>query len=148
MTLEQWLDNSWLTKIKPSAYQVRNLLALAEREMADASLDGISDDGKFDHGYSAVRSLCQAALHAAGFDVPKGGRQHERVIESVRFTLGDDWAADADFFDQCRRMRHKTLYEGTGIASPKDASDLLSAAKKLRRAVDAWLKKNHPKLLK
>lgn len=146
MTLEQWLSNSWLNKITPTAYEVRNLLAIAEREIADASIKQISNDGRFSHAYNAVRALCEIALHASGFAVPKGQRQHERLLESIKFTLGEQWADEADYFDQCRRMRHKAHYDGTGLASSKDALELLQAAEKLLADVRRWLTVNHPTL--
>ncbi len=147
MTLEQWLDNSWIRRSAPSRSDLKGLLDIADRDITDASLDGISSDGRFNHAYNAVRALCQAALLASGFVVPKGGRQHERVIESLRFTLGSDWSKDSDYFDQCRRMRHKSSYEGTGIAQDTDADELLAAAKRLRESLDVWLATRHPDLV-
>ena len=147
MTLQQWLDNSWIREAERSRQETRSLLGIAEREIADASLEGISGDGRFNHAYNAVRTLCQVALLACGFSVPKGGRQHERVIESLKFTLGQEWSEEADYFDLCRRMRHKSSYEGTGIAQSKDADDLLAAARKLYQAIEVWLATKHPDLV-
>ncbi len=77
MSLPQWLANSWIRKTARSAEHVGDLLAIADRQIADAGLAGISADGRFTHAYDAVRTLCEIALHAAGFGVPKGERQHE-----------------------------------------------------------------------
>ena len=147
MTLDKWLEHSWVAKTEPSRAEVANLLSISKREIADAALEGMSADGTFDHAYSAVRTLCHVALHASGFNVPKGARQHERVIESLKFTLGDDWVEDVDYFDRCRRMRHKSLYDSAGIAKPDDAKELLASAKWLHQAVEDWLATNHPQLM-
>ena len=147
MSLQQWLDNAWVIQVEASGQDVANLVAIARREIADASLEGISTDGRFVHAYDAVRSLCEAALHASGFRVPKGGRKHERDIESLKFTLGGRWANEVDFFDRCRRSRHKTLYERIGLVQQKDADDLLQAAKELLAAVETWLQSHHPALV-
>ncbi len=147
MSLQQWLENAWITASRPSAQEVGNLLAIAERDTADASLEGMSADGRFDHAYSAIRTLCQVALHASGYAVPKGGRQHERVIESLKFTLGANWADQVDYFDRCRRLRHKSLYEKAGVVRGPDADALLEAAARLLSEVRAWLRANHPKML-
>lgn len=147
MTLQQWVSNGWLIQTEPTPEETRNAIQIAERELADASLDGISPDGRFEHAYNAVRSLCHAALHANGFQVPKGQRQHERVIESLKYTLGPDWSDDVDFFDQCRRMRHKSMYDTVGIARYEDATELAEAGRKLETAVKKWLADNRPHLL-
>ena len=146
MSLPQWLENSWIREITPSRQCVADLLAVAEREIRDASLPGMSIDGKFDHSYDAVRSLCELALHAEGYTIPKGGRKHERAIESLSFTLGEDWTEQVDFLDQCRRLRHKTMYERCGVVQEKDANDLLSVARELSDDIQAWLKKHHADL--
>jgi len=147
MSLQQWLENAWIIPIEPSAQVVGDLLAIADREIRDASLEGMSPDGRFDHAYDAIRSLCEVALHSCGYTVPKGGRKHERAIESLKFTFGNEWAEDVDFFDRCRRRRHQSIYERAGVAQPRDADDLLGAAKRLREEVREWLKRNHPNLV-
>ena len=146
MSLKQWLDNSWIQKVGPSQAGVENLLEIAGRQIADGSLQGMSPDGTFDHAYDAVRSLCELALHACGYQVPKGPGKHQRLIESLKFTLGGEWADGADFFDRCRRQRHKSKYERSGIAQQSDADDLLREAQRLLAAVKEWLKRNHPDL--
>lgn len=147
MSLQQWLRNSWLRKIERSALEIANSLAIAEREISDGSLEGISPDGRFEHAYNAIRALCEVALHAEGFVVPKGQRPHERVIESLKFTLGEGYSDDVDFFDRSRRRRHQTTYDQPGTIQQRDADELLDAAKKLDTNVRSWLERNHPDLL-
>ena len=146
MSLQQWLDNAWIREAERSPQVVANLLAVAQREVADASLPGMSADGKFEHAYDAIRSLSELALRAAGFAVPKGGSKHERLIQSLAFTLGDEVAVDVDFFDRCRRKRHVVTYERTGAVQQGDADDLLEAAKTLLDRVKRWLQDKHPDL--
>ncbi len=147
MSLEQWHNNGWVHLAEPSTQAVAALLAIAARELADGALTGMSADGRFDHAYAAVRALCQAALRANGYAVPKGGREHERVIESLKFTLGGAWADEADYFDRCRRRRHQSMYEASGVSGVADADDLLERAKRLQRATIAWLKSAHADLV-
>ena len=147
MSLQQWLENSWLIEAERSAQEIANRLRIADRELADASLEGLSPDGRFEHAYAAVRTLCQVALHAAGYTVPKGQRQHERSIESLKLTLGGPWTEHADYFDVCRRQRHQSMYEKCGVTQSKDADELLETARELRGAVQEWLQRNHADLL-
>lgn len=146
MSLQQWLENSWIRRVDSSPQEINGLLRIAEREVADARLTDISCDGRFEHAYNAVRSLAQLALHASGFLVPKGQRQHERTIESLKYTLGPDWADETDYFDQCRRLRNKSLYDRSGMVQQRGADDLLAGAEKLLAAVRTWLEEDHPNM--
>ncbi len=148
MSLQQWLENSWISQVEPATKaEAAGLLAIADREIADASLDGISPDGRFALAYNAVRALGQLALRAAGFIVTKGMRQHERTIESLKFTLGGGWTDEVDYLDQCRRLRNKSQYDRSGQMQQRDADDLLASAVKLRTSVLKWLEENHPALI-
>jgi len=147
MSLQQWLDNSWIKRTEPSPEEVADLLDIAGREIRDGLVKGLSPDGRFSHAYNAVRLLCEVALHAEGYTVPKGGREHERTIESLKLTLGGDWGVQADYFDRCRRQRHQSLYERSGVSREEDANEWLDAAIKLNTAVRDWLKHRHPELV-
>jgi hypothetical protein len=147
MSLQQWLDNAWIKRVRPSGHVVESLLAIAEREIGDASLEGISVDGRFDHSYDAIRSLCEVALHASGYEVPRGGRKHERVIESLKFTVDGPWTDEVDLFDRSRRLRHQSIYERIGVVQQQDADDLLRTARRLLEGTREWLDKQHPELV-
>lgn len=147
MSLQQWHENGWIRQTKRSGVEVSNQLQLAQREIADGSGADISSDGRFLHAYSAVRTLCQVALHAAGYAVAKGESGHQRAIESLKFTLGGKWNDEADHFDQCRRMRHRLAYDCSGLVQQRDADELLAAAQKLQGDVVQWLHKNHADLV-
>ena len=147
MSLQQWVDNAWITEIAPKARDVANLLAIAEREIADGSLEGMSPDGRFDHAYEGVRALCEAALHACGYQVPRGTSKHQRLIESLKFTIDADWTGEVDFLDLCRRRRHQSRYDRAGVVQQRDADELLATARRLDAEVRRWLREHHPELL-
>ena len=46
MSLADWLNNSWLVKHESSAEEIAALLAIVERDLADATLAGLSEDWK------------------------------------------------------------------------------------------------------
>jgi hypothetical protein len=147
MSLQQWQDNGWIWPAEPSRQEIAGFLGIAEREIADASLDGISSDGRFAHAYTAVRALCDAALHVCGYSVPKGQNQHQRVIESLQFTLAGEWVNEVDFLDRCRRERHGSLYDRSGVTEQEDADQLLATAERLLADVREWLGREHPELV-
>ena len=147
MSLNQWHENTWIQEVVPSKSGLQNMLNIADREISDAKLPQISVDGKFAHSYDALRSLCEAALYASGFIVPKGGRKHERSIQSLEFTLDGSFSEQIDYFDRCRRLRHKTVYERTGVIGQGEADILLKRTESLKQGLLEWLEKYHSKLL-
>ena len=44
MSLGDWLRNSWLVEHKTSAEEIAGLLAIVERDLANAKVAGLSDD--------------------------------------------------------------------------------------------------------
>ncbi len=143
MSLTLWRDNHWIIDVERSAEHVADLLALAEREIGDAALSGISADGRFNHAYEAIRALCEAALLASGFATAKGSRQHERAIESLKFTIDGEWTTAVDFLDRCRRIRNQTIDERAGVVQAADADRLLDHARRLATALADWLGREH-----
>src|SRR5438270_3951828 len=89
MSLENWLETKQLIRHQATVAEVRNLLGVVDRELADASVIGLSDDGRFTHAYDAALLLCKLALHVSGFEVPKRSGHHALWINSLEFTLGD-----------------------------------------------------------
>src|SRR5438477_6165253 len=51
MSLQSWLQIGHLINHQASVAEVRNLLGVVDRELADASVLGLSDDGRFTHAY-------------------------------------------------------------------------------------------------
>ena len=146
MSLQQWVENAWVKETNPTARGVRDFLAIADREIADASLEGMSPDGRFDHAYEAVRNLCEVMVYASGY-VLNRERKHERTILSLKFTLAGEAAERIDYLDRCRRLRHQTLYERADVIQKSQADKLLETAKWLREQVRGWLQEKCPGLI-
>src|SRR5271155_4828360 len=124
---------------------MRNLLGVVDRELADASVAGLSDEGRFTHAYDAALLLCKLALHASGFEVQKRAPGHHAIwINSLEFTLGAKYKATAIHLSKCSKLRHTGLYDQAGVVEKQDAADLLEAARELRVAVLDWLRSQHP----
>lgn len=147
MSLQQWLEFSWIVGVDRSKAEAASLLRLVDRDIADGSLEKISSDGRFGLAYSAMRTLCQLALHAEGYRIAKSQGEHQKVIESLKYTLGPEWNDQADYFDRCRRNRHILTYDGADVVNQTDADELLESAKELREAVIAWLRSKHADLV-
>jgi len=146
MTLPQWKTNGWLREHKTSRQEIANLLAIANRDIADASSGDISEDWKFGIAYNAALKLCTIMLYSAGYR-PENTLAHYRTLMSLPFTLGSEYRDDAIYLDACRVKRNTVEYDYIGGASAAEALELLQFAKELKEKVLAHLSVNHPELL-
>ena len=141
-----WLRNSWLVEHKTSREEIAGLLAIVERDLANAKVAGLSDDWRLSIAYNAALQAATAALAAAGYRAVRE-QHHYRTIQSLALTIG--WPAPkVDRFDRFRKKRNIIGYESAGVVSEREAQEMHELATGLRNDVLAWLEKQHPKLLK
>lgn len=145
MSLEDLLNEGRLSPHKTSKNELDQLLAVFERDMADAQSGSISIDRRFATAYNAALTLSVAALAASGYRATGEG-QHYWTIQSLSFTLQLD-ADTVKKFNRFRRKRNITDYERIGNVSEKEVSEIIELAKNLRTSLEAWLKNNHPDLI-
>ncbi|MDZ4783721.1 MAG: hypothetical protein SGJ19_26020 [Planctomycetia bacterium] len=144
--MQDWLKNGWLKKHQTTAQEIGELLELADRDLKDCRARGLSDDWKLNIAYNAALQAGFAALHAAGYAVPKGDSHHFRVIQSLEYTVELNDAAIAKL-DTYRKKRNMGIYDIAGAISGRDADDCVATAADLLARVRAWLAKEHPDLL-
>jgi len=144
MTLQRYLDNSWIQRHETSPQEIFELLAIADRDIEQSQTPGLGPEWRLSIAYNAALQLATAALAAAGYRAERQNK-HQRTIECLAFTLGLD-RRQVDFFDLCRRKRHSNVYDQVGAISEQEASEMVEFAKTLRNQVQSWLKQNHPKL--
>ena len=145
MSLRDWQRNSWLVQHQSSADEIAALLAIVERDLANARLPELADDWKLSIAYNAGLQAATAALAAAGFRAARE-QHHYRTIQSLALTIG--WpAAKLDRFDRFRKKRNIGGYETAGVVSEKEAREMHKLAAGLRDDVLAWLKEHHRKLM-
>jgi hypothetical protein len=146
MSLRDWLKNSWLVEHKTSAEEIAGLLAIVERDLANAKVAGLSDDWRFNIAYNAALQAATAALAASGFRAARE-QHHYRTIQSLALTIG--WqGGKVNQLDRFRKKRNITGYESAGVISEGEARAMLEVAAALRGDVLVWLGKQHSKLLK
>jgi hypothetical protein len=144
MSLQDWANNGWLRPHQSSAQEIADLLAIVERDLADAE-GNISADWRFGIAYNGALKLCTILVQASGYR-PEKTLQHYRTLAAMPLILGTHRQADADYLDLCRRKRNITEYDRTGAATEADAVELIEFTKELRVEVLAWLKRQHPNL--
>src|SRR3954470_6612373 len=145
MSLERWANNGWLRPHRTSTQEIADLLAIVERDIADAGGD-VSADWRFGIAYNGALKLCTILLHASGYR-PEKNLQHYRTITAMPLILGADRQDDADYLDVCRTKRNTVEYDRAGAATETDEVELIALLKKPHKDVLEWLKQNHPELL-
>src|SRR3990172_7730889 len=146
MSLADWERNGWLIGHRTTPNEIRDLLAVVDRDLADSEARGLSPDWRMNIAYNAALQAATAALAAAGYRASRD-QHHYRVIQSLRETLGADLKT-INTFDAFRKKRNVTGYERIGLVSDADAEAMRALAIKLRDGVVAWLERDHPELLK
>jgi hypothetical protein len=146
MSLSDWERNGWLTKHQTSSNEIRDLLQVVERDLADSDAEGLSADWRMNIAYNAALQAATTALAAAGYRAARESH-HFRVIQSLRETIGVDAGVVATF-DAFRKKRNITEYERIGLVSDADADAMRALATRLRDEVVAWLTKHHGQLLR
>src|ERR1700690_958862 len=101
MTLQKWAEYGWLRSHTTSRQEISDLLAIADRDIADATSGGISTDWQFGIAYNAALKLCNILLYAEGYRAGQG-LQHYRTILAFPLILGPARDADANYLDTCR----------------------------------------------
>ncbi len=144
------LDNLVRThQIKPHAThpeEVQRLLAAATRNLADARVEGISDETRFDAAYKAIMQCALVGLMANGYrpstSVPG---HHQTVIQTLSLTLGvprESWIV----MDALRKKRNVNDYSGD-LIEPESVRECIAQADALFGHVGQWLAANRPDLL-
>ena len=87
MGLEKLAEFGWYKAEPSSPKEIADLFGIVDRAFTDLNVEGISDDLRFHAAYNGILTLANIALRASGFRVSLGQDHHQRVIESLEFTL-------------------------------------------------------------
>ena len=72
---------------------------------------------------------------------PSSGRTFAATVAGYSVTR------DIALLDACRRKRHIAVYDQVGAVSDQEADEMLQLAKRLRKAVEKWIRHEHRELL-
>lgn len=144
MTLDNLLGMS-LEKIEVDILTIKRLLEAAQRNIQDASLDGLSNENRFDAAYKAIMQLANAALQSCGYRTltSKPGH-HQTMIQSLRKTIGLDIETIV-VLDALRKQRNVADYSGDLVPS-SITKECITQAKSLFEQINHWSKNKHPEL--
>ena len=102
MTWTSLLANKEAQKHKTSKKELDNMRALIARDLADASLAGLSADRRFATAYNAALQAANMAIACAGYRIMSKVGHHRVSLESTKLVLGKPAHKYADYFETCR----------------------------------------------
>lgn len=146
MSLERYVENSWLRREPTSPQEIADQLGIVTRSMSDAAVQDISDDLRFYTTFNAILALSNTALRASGYRAATQSGHHTRVLETLEFTIGADSKLLRKLFVFSKK-RNSASYDSAGSVSNQDLEQILSTAHELHSTVEDWLKITHPELL-
>jgi hypothetical protein len=130
---------------RTSPAEIKELLGVADRDLAESQTPGLSPDWKLSIAYNAALQMATAALAASGYRAIGEG-QHYRVIQSLSLTIGAK-SGTVIRFDAFRKKRNISDYQRAGAVSSQEAEEMYALAKELKANVESWLRENHPEFL-
>jgi len=139
MTLNN-LTGKTLEKITVNPDAIRQLIAAAERNIADSKITAVSTESRFDAAYKAIMQIANAALQTNGYRTltSKPGH-HQTMIQSLSKTLGID-SNTLILLDVMRKQRNVADYSGDII--PESAvKDCITQAEMLLEYFKSSLQK-------
>lgn len=145
--LAKWAEYGWLKAEPTSPEEIRDLLGIVSRDLADSGVEAISDDRRFEAAFSAARTAANAALRACGYRTTTQPGHHQKTIESLELTI----QADARLIQKLRvlsKKRNATSYDAAGNVSQQELDRAIQVAHELQESVITWLRKSHPELMK
>jgi hypothetical protein len=147
MSLEKWVEYGWLRKEPTSPGEIKDLLGIVERGLADSRVEAVSTDLRFIAAFNAALSVATTALRASGHrTVPQAGH-HVKTIESLELTLKSSPKV-IQKFKTFNNKRNKSVYDVAGAVSDQELESMVKLAIELRDSAIVWLQSSHPELLR
>jgi hypothetical protein len=146
VTWTSLLANKEAQKHKTSKKELDNMRALIARDLADASVAGLSADRRFATAYNAALQAANMAIACAGYRIVSKVGHHRVSLESTKLVLGNAAHKYADYLETARRKRNTIDYTFSNAATDTEAKEIVVLAKQFYLEVEAWITKNHPTL--
>jgi hypothetical protein len=134
------LDERRVAKEPPSHEELRQLRFVAERSLADAQVEGLSNDGRFGLAYDAARSLATLVVRAAGYRVKGHGGAHYNTFLALEAAGPRTFKRYAVYFNACREKRNDLSYESAEVVSEREVAELLRTVPEFAGVVDLWVR--------
>jgi hypothetical protein len=87
MSLEKWVEYGWLRREATSPDEIKALLGIVDRGVADSKVEAISVDLRFISAFAATLTAATTALRASGHRTATQAGHHIKTIESLEFAV-------------------------------------------------------------
>ena len=145
MSLENLLKTKQLQPHNPSREAVLRLLQAAARNIADARIEEVSLDTRFDAAYKAIMQCAMVALWANRYRTSTSQPgHHQTAIQTLPLTIGIEQST-VIVLDALRKQRNLSDYEGDPI-SEQALVECIKQATQLYKVVKSWIATNRPDL--
>jgi hypothetical protein len=147
MNLEKWVEYGWLRREPTSPGEIKDLLGIVERSLADSKVEAVSTDLRFIAAFNAALCSATTALRASGHRTVTQAGHHVKTIESLELTIEANPKL-IQRFKTFNNKRNKSVYDVAGAVSDQELEAMVKLATELKDSTVAWLHKLHPELLK
>ena len=115
-----------MTEHKTSPQEIKDLLAISDRDLANCQIGGLSADWQLGIAYNAALQAATAVLAACGFRASREAH-HYRIIQSLAYTINAEPLMILQL-DQFRKKRNISDYERAGAVSDSEAHEMIALA--------------------
>jgi len=116
------------------------------RDLADATVAGLSADRRFATAYNAALLAANMAIACAGYRVTAKTGHHKISFDSMKLALGTGADKYVDYFETCRRKRNVIDYTRSHVATETEAREITEKATEFYEFVETWIDSNFPTL--
>lgn len=147
MTLTNLLAIQRLQVFDATPQGVQRLLVAATRNLADAQLQALSAENRFDAAYKCILQCAMLGLWAQGYRTATSQPgHHQTTLQVLPLTLGLP-SDSVIVLDALRKQRNLNDYEGDPI-QPAVVDECIAQAQSLLAHTQQFLQSRFPALLK
>jgi len=143
MNFERLLAAGRLRPRKTRRDDIQHILQLAERDLADASVPGLSSDRRFLIAYEAGLALATIPIYCGGYET-HGSGHHWMTFQLLPHFMGENMAELATYLESCRTKRNVGTYDRGGEISETEADELVAEVQGFITEIRGWLGAVHP----
>jgi hypothetical protein len=147
MSLEKWVEHGWLKREATSPDEIKGLLSIVDRGLEDSKVAAISTDLRFIAAFNSALTAATIALRANGYRTSTQAGHHVKTIDSLELTIPEGHRF-VQKLKVLNNKRNKSSYDVAGAVSDQDLRSVMQVAAELQADLQAWLRKEHPELLK
>lgn len=139
MSLEDLEAAGSLLPLRTTRDELARLMASAGRMLADAQVDGVSNQGRYVNAYHVILNCAIAALRVQDYKIDLHEGKHALALETLAFTLGYT-PERLRVLQKMRARRNMDLYAGDRPASESEREAAVSLASKVLEDTLAYIR--------